>query len=174
MRFKYLFLCAIFIVLASSIAVVSAEDAEIGDYTFTIPEDFNITNQSDEGIFLEDDLGFYTITLSMADVKMSQGQAIENLKLQGWDLEKDENTKEIGIFNVTQYVYNYKNAYCWFFFFCENDDDMLMITHGTSGQDDLFLESARDSDVEDLIESFKEKWGYRLQNFNAHYWGNQK
>ena len=93
----------------------------------------------------------------MADVKMSQDQAIENLKLQGWDLEKDQNTKEIGIFNVTQYVYNYKNAYCGFFFFCENDDDMLMITHGTSGQDDLFLESARDSDVEDLIESFKEK-----------------
>ena len=168
MRFKYLFLFAIFIVLASSIAIVSAEDAEIGDYTFTIPEDFNITNQSDQGIFLEDDVGFYTITLSLAEVKMSEDQALKNLEAQGWDLEKEENTKEIGIFNVTQYVYNYKNAYCGFFFLCENDDDILMITHGTSGQDDLLLDSARDSDVEDLIESFKEKWGYRLQNFNAH------
>ena len=55
MRFKYLFLSIMLLIMVGSIAAISAEEATIGDYNFTMPDGFEIENQSDDSVILKSD-----------------------------------------------------------------------------------------------------------------------
>ena len=48
MKFKYLFLCSILLILAGSMtAIAAADDYEsIGDYTFDIPDGYDVTDKT--------------------------------------------------------------------------------------------------------------------------------
>ena len=81
---------------------------------------------------------------------------------QGYELEREGNSTK-GIFNVTEYTYNFKDAYYGFLYICENGDDKFVVTHGTAGEDDYFMD-APDSDVNDLLYKFKLNIGMKFIN----------
>ena len=153
MKFKFLFLGLMVFIMLSGISSVSAENATVGDYSFTIPDEFSIVNQTEDMVYLEDSLSFYSISLTIADESLDDKEIMKRLLSQGYELEKEGNYTK-GIFNVTEYTYNFKDAYYGFLYLCENGDDRIVITHGTSGEDEYFM-SAPDSDVKDIIESLE-------------------
>ena len=153
MRFKYLFLSMLLLILAFNMGAIAAEDATIGDYSFTIPEDYNITNQTDDVILLEDSVQYYSLSITDVKENLDNEEILKRLMSQGYELEKEGNSTK-GIFNVTEYTYNFKDAYYGFLYICENGDDKLVITHGTSGEDEYFL-SAPDFDVNDILDSME-------------------
>lgn len=143
------------LILACSISAISAEDATIGDYSFTIPEDYNITNQSDDVILLEDSVQYYSLSITDVKEKMDNEEILKRLTSQGYELEKEGNSTK-GIFNVTEYTYNFKDAYYGFLYICEDGDDKLVVTHGTAGEDEYFMD-APDFDVNDILDSMEKK-----------------
>ena len=153
MKFKFLFLGLMVFIMLAGISTVSAENATVGDYTFTVPDEFSIVNQTEDMVYLEDSLSFYSISLTVADESLDDKEIMKRLLSQGYELEKEGNYTR-GIFNVTEYTYNFKDAYYGFLYLCENGDDRIVITHGTSGEDEYFM-SAPDLDVKDIIESLE-------------------
>ena len=153
MKFKFLLLGLMVFIMLSGISSVSAENATVGDYSFTIPDEFSIVNQTEDMVYLEDSLSFYSISLTLADESLDNEDIMKRLLSQGYELEKEGNYTK-GIFNVTEYTYNFKDAYYGFLYLCENGDDRIVITHGTSGEDEYFM-SGSDLDVKDILESME-------------------
>ena len=57
MRFKYLFLGFLFFLLAGSITAIAADDnyASLGDYTFDIPDGYQIIDENDNSVTMQQD-----------------------------------------------------------------------------------------------------------------------
>ena len=73
MRFKYLFLGFMLLILAGSMtAIAAADDYEsLGDYTFDIPDGYQVTDKTDEMVTMQVDEDTATLTWKIKDFSTS-------------------------------------------------------------------------------------------------------
>ncbi|AMK16159.1 hypothetical protein [Methanobrevibacter olleyae] len=155
MKFKYLFLSLILLVLACSIATIAAEEAIIDDYSFTIPDGYSIVNQSEQMVSMQID-NDHAIVMSAPDDVQSPKQFKTGLEKQGYKFGDEENYTK-GNFDIEQYNYDY-DKYQGFLYICDDntdkDDDVILITLVIPKTDDVPSED--ENPVTGILDSLKE------------------
>ena len=125
MRFKYLFLGFMLLILAGSMtAIAAADDYEsLGDYTFDIPDGYQVTDKTDEMVTMQVDEDHPIIVYkldSVADV---------------------DSAFQAGSFDVTPYSYTYLENQ-GFFYICNDGKGtpILVASSGPSTEDPLTVD----------------------------------
>ena len=141
MKFKYLFLGVMLLILAGSMtAIAAADDYEsLGDYTFDIPDGYQVTDKTDEMVTMQVDEDHPIIVYkldSVADVD----SFISLLETTGCKLVS-EDAFQAGSFNVTPYSFTYMDAQ-GFFYICDdgNDSPVLVASSSPSTEDPLTVD----------------------------------
>ena len=95
------------LILAGSIAAAAAADdyASLGDYTFDIPDGFNVTDEADDVVDMELDEN-HTIVVYLFDKTDDFGRFTSLLELQGCNFT-DEDPFQAGNFHVNAKTYEY-------------------------------------------------------------------
>ena len=109
MRFKYLFVGLMLLILATSItAIAAADDYEsLGDYTFDIPDGYKLVDKTNEMITFQADENH-----SMIVYKLDNANDFDSLKSLAEELGAkfgDNQTFQSGNFNVTQSNFTFKD-----------------------------------------------------------------
>ena len=133
MKYKYLFLSFMLLILVGSITAIAANEASIGDYTFTLPDGYTIANQTEDLISMTQD-DDHAIVISDPEVVKSS----EEFKA---DLE-------------AQYNYN-QDSYKGFLYICHDntdDDEVFLITLVMPEDEDTPSED--DNPVSTILSSF--------------------
>ena len=148
MKFKYLFLSLMILILASSIALVAAEEASLGDYSFNVPDGYEIVNQTDNLVSMQSDPD-HAIVMSLPDEVKSAADFKKSLEAEGYKFG-DEDTYKAGDFDVSQYNYEYQD-YQGFLYICEGEDNPILITLVMPADEDA--PSPDDNPVTEIINS---------------------
>ena len=129
MRFKYLFLGFMLLILAGSMtAIAAADDYEsLGDYTFDIPDGYQVTDKTDEMVTMQVDEDHPIIVYSL-------------LETTGCKLVS-EDAFQAGSFDVTPYSYTYLENQ-GFFYICNDGKGtpILVASSGPSTEDPLTVD----------------------------------
>jgi hypothetical protein len=109
MRFKYLFVGLMLLILATSItAIAAADDYEsLGDYTFDIPDGYKLVDKNNEMITFQADENHSVIVY-----KLDNANDFDSLKSLAEELGAkfgDNQTFQSGNFNVTQSNFTFKD-----------------------------------------------------------------
>ena len=139
MKFKYLIISLIVLALATG-AVIAAEQATVGDYTFTVPDGFTVTNQTEDTTFLQID-DDHAIVISAPEAEGSPEQFKAELEKDGYEFGSEGNYTTS---NYTINQYNYvKDDYQGYFYVCHTDldpndadEDLVMITYVIPADED--------------------------------------
>ena len=142
MKFKYLFLSLMILVLACSVAAIAADEALLDDYKFTIPENFTIVNSTEHVISLEQDEN-QAIVLACLDEAKSPEQFKADLEAKGFEISDEENNFTAGIFEVRQSDIS-QNDIKGFIYICDDSTD-------DDGDDELFITFTFKSDKDDIV-----------------------
>ena len=141
MRFKNIFLSVMILILVGSMtAIAAADDYEsLGDYTFDIPDGYQVTDKTDEMVTMQVDEDHPIIVYkldSVADVD----SFISLLETTGCKLVS-EDAFQAGSFNVTPYSFTYMDAQ-GFFYICDdgNDSPVLVASSSPSTEDPLTVD----------------------------------
>ena len=152
MRFKNIFLSVMILILAGSMtAIAAADDYEsLGDYTFDIPDGYQVTDKTDEMVTMQVDEDHPIIVYkldSVADVD-SFMSLLENT---GCKLVSEDAFH--GSFNVTPYGYTYLDAQ-GFFYICDDGKGtpILVASSGPSTEDPLTVDDNPARIVVDSLE----------------------
>lgn len=152
MKYKYLFLSFMLLILVGSITAIAADEASIGGYTFTLPDGYTITNQTEDLISLSQD-DDHAIIISDPDVVKSSEEFKADLEAQGYEFG-DEANYTSGNFDIEQY--NYKSdPYKGFLYICHDntdDNEVFLITLVIPGDEDAPSED--DNPVSTILSSF--------------------
>ena len=145
MKFKVLIIGLIFILL-SGVLVVSADNTDIDDYNFNIPEGYHIKNCSDEYILLENN-DHYTISISVLNSSIDRDVLKYMLERSMYDFTYSDNYTK-GDFDIEESHYNqeYQRG---ILYFCDNGDDLLVIDYKVS-----LLADIDESPLELILDSF--------------------
>ena len=96
MKFNVLII-GLILILFSGILVVSADNADINDYNFTMPDGYHIKNCSDGFVLLESDK-YHTISICLMDNNTNRDVLKYMLERSMYDFTYEDNyTKGIGI-----------------------------------------------------------------------------
>lgn len=114
MKFKYLLLSFMLLILVGSIAAIAADEdyGSLGDYTFDIPDGYEIVNKTDNLLSMQEDTD-HAIVMSLPDEVKSSDEFKADLEKQGYEFG-DEDTYTSGNFEISQYNYN-KDTYQGFY-----------------------------------------------------------
>ena len=109
MKFKYLFLCSILLILAGSMTAIAAVDdyESLGDYTFDIPDGYNVTDKTDATVAMEAD-GNRTIMVYKLEAKKDFNLFKASLEQMRCNFS-EEIEFQSGSFNVSEYNYTSKD-----------------------------------------------------------------
>ncbi|WP_325192824.1 hypothetical protein [Methanobrevibacter ruminantium] len=153
MRFKYLFLGLMLLILAGSMtAIAAADDYEpLGDYTFDIPDGYQVTDKTDEMVIMQVDEDHPIIVYkldSVADVD----SFISLLETTGCKFSS-EDAFQAGSFDVTSYGYTYLDAQ-GFFYICDDGKGtpILVASSGPSTEGPLTVDDNPARIVVDSLE----------------------
>ena len=152
MKFKYLFLSFLVLILAGSIAAIAANEASIGDYTFTLPDGYTIANQTEDLISMTQD-DDHSIVISDPEVVKSSEEFKADLEADGYEFG-DEANYTSGNFDIEQYNYN-QDSYKGFLYICHDntdDDEVFLITLVMPEDEDTPSED--DNPVSTILSSF--------------------
>ena len=152
MKYKYLFLSFMLLILVGSITAIAANEASIGDYTFTLPDGYTIANQTEDLISMTQD-DDHAIVISDPEVVKSSEQFKADLEAEGYEFG-DEANYTSGNFDIEQYNYDY-DAYKGFLYICHDntdDNEVFLITLVMPGDEDTPSED--DNPVSTIISSF--------------------
>ena len=134
MRFKYLFLGLMLLIVAGSMtAIAAADDYEsLGDYTFDIPDGYQVTDKTDEMVTMQVDEDHPIIVYVDSFISL--------LETTGCKLVS-EDAFQAGSFNVTPYGYTYLDAQ-GFFYICDDGKGtpILVASSGPSTEDPLTVD----------------------------------
>ena len=157
MKFKYLFLSLMLLIIVGSIAAISAEEATIGNYNFTMPDGFEIENQSDDSVILKSSDN-HTISLTIPKQYTDSNEEIETIMDSQNYVLREENSFPCGDFDLFQYTVYY-SYYSGFFYICRSGDDMILLTHvcedGSKDIKVVGINDKADYDSMDIIYSLK-------------------
>ena len=151
MKFKYLFLSLMLLIIVGSIAAISAEEATIGNYNFTMPDGFEIENQSDDSVILKSSDN-HTISLTIPKQYTDSNEEIETIMDSQNYVLREENSFPCGDFDLFQYTVYY-SYYSGFFYICRSGDDMILLTHVC--EDGSLQDPYEDYDSMDIVYSLK-------------------
>lgn len=153
MKFKYLFLGFMLLILAGSMtAIAAADDYEsLGDYTFDIPDGYQVIDKTDEMVTMQVDEDHPIIVYkldSVADIDTFMSL----LESTGCELVS-EDAFQAGSFNVTPYGYTYLDAQ-GFFYICDDGKGtpILVASSGPSTEDPLTVDDNPARIVVDSLE----------------------
>ena len=153
MKFKYLFLGFMLLILAGSMtAIAAADDYEsLGDYTFDIPDGYQVTDKDNEMVIMQvdDDHPIIVYKLdSVADVD----SFMSLLETTGCEFTS-EDAFQAGSFDVSPYGYTYLDAQ-GFFYICDDGKDtpILVASSSPSTEDPLTVDDNPARIVVDSLE----------------------
>lgn len=152
MKYKYLFLSFMLLILVGSITAIAANEASIGDYTFTLPDGYTIANQTEDSISMTQD-DDHAIVISDPEVVKSSEEFKADLEADGYEFG-DEANYTSGNFDIEQYNYN-QDSYKGFLYICHDntdDDEVFLITLVMPEDEDTPSED--DNPVSTILSSF--------------------
>ena len=127
MRIKSIFVILVMLILACSITAIAAEDANVGDYTFEIPDGYSI-NETDgnQCVLTKDDQ--HAIVVMIADSVSNSDDVIKNLESKGYELLSEDNYNADG-YDVHQQNYEMDDLTVYSYDFKMNDGKYCIITY---------------------------------------------
>ena len=141
MRFKYLFLSVMLLIMVGSIAAVAAADdyESLGDYTFDIPDGYQVTDKDNEMVIMETDED-HPIVVYKLDSVADIDTFMSLLESTGCKFGNEE-AFQAGSFDVTPYSYTYMDAQ-GFFYICNDGKGtpILVASSGPSTEDPLTVD----------------------------------
>ena len=107
MRFKYLFLGFLLLIVAGSITAIAADDnyASLGDYTFDIPDGYQIIDENDNSVTMQQDDNHSVIVYYFNNA--SELDELNSLVEKTGCKFGEEQTFQSGNFNVTEKTYSF-------------------------------------------------------------------
>ena len=136
MKFKYLLLIFMLLILVGSIAAIAADEdyGSLGDYTFDIPDGYQIINKTDKLLSMQEDPD-HAIIIALPDEVKSSDEFKADLEKQGYEFG-DEDNYTSGNFEINQYNYN-KDTYQGFLYICDDGNDSpILITYVMPADED--------------------------------------
>ena len=136
MKFKYLLLSFMLLILVGSIAAIAADEdyGSLGDYTFDIPDGYQIINKTDKLLSMQEDPD-HAIIIALPDEVKSSDEFKADLEKQGYEFG-DEDNYTSGNFEINQYNYN-KDTYQGFLYICDDGNDSpILITYVMPADED--------------------------------------
>ena len=141
------------LILACSVVAISADEdyGSIGDYTFDIPDGYQIVNKTDNMLSMQEDVN-HAIVMSLPDTVKSSDEFKASLEKQGYEFG-DEDSYTVGNFDINQYNYNYEK-YQGFLYICDDGNDSpILITLVMPADEDA--PSSDDNPVTQIIKSLE-------------------
>ena len=128
MKFKYLLLIFMLLILVGSIAAIAADDdyGSLGDYTFDIPDGYQIKNCSDDYVLLESDQ-YHTISISALDVNTDRNVLRYMLERAMYDFTYSTNYTK-GSYDVEENHYN-QEYQSGILYLCDNGEELVVIDY---------------------------------------------
>ena len=136
MRFKYLFVGLMLLILATSItAIAAADDYEsLGDYTFDIPDGYKLVDKTNEMITFQADENHSVIVY-----KLDNANDFDSLKSLAEELGAkfgDNQTFQSGNFNVTQSNFTFKDIKGLAYVCDDGSGGNIFVAYGLPTSDD--------------------------------------
>ena len=152
MRFKYLFLSLMLLILACSItAIAAADDYEsLGDYTFDIPDGYSVVNKTDEMVMMQSDEDHAVVVYKLDAV--SDFDLVKSLLEDAGCEFSDEETFQAGSFDVSQYSYNYTEIQGTLYVCNDGGNPILVAEVLPVGEDSAAIEGSPAKQVVDSLE----------------------
>ena len=136
MRFKYVLLSFMLLILIGSVAAVAAADdyESLGDYTFDIPDGYQVEDKDDGSLAMQADEDHSVIVClldSASDVELFKG-ALEKVGCEF----ADEESFESGSFNVDQCTYKFEDTQ-GYLYVCSDGGKPIIVANGIPATEDL-------------------------------------
>ena len=136
MRFKYLFVGLMLLILATSItAIAAADDYEsLGDYTFDVPDGYKLVDKTNEMITFQADENHSVIVY-----KLDNANDFDSLKSLAEELGAkfgDNQTFQSGNFNVTQSNFTFKDIKGLAYVCDDGSGGNIFVAYGLPTSDD--------------------------------------
>ena len=133
MKFNVLII-GLILILFSGILVVSADNADINDYNFTMPDGYHIKNCSDDYVLLESDK-YHTISICLMDNNTNRDVLKYMLERSMYDFTYQDNYTK-GSYDVEENYYN-QEYQSGILYFCDNGEELIVIDYKVPLGDDL-------------------------------------
>ena len=153
MKYKYLFLSFLLLIMIGSITAIAADDdyGSLGDYTFDLPDGYEIVNKTDNMLSMQQDTD-HAIVMSLPDEVKQADEFKANLEKQGYEFG-DEDKYTVDNFEISQYNYNYEQ-YQGFLYICDDGNDSpILITLVIPADEDA--PDSQDNPVTTIINSLE-------------------
>lgn len=136
MKFKYLLLSFMLLLLIGSAAAVAAADdyESLGDYTFDIPDGYQVADKDDSTLAMEADDDHSVIVClldSASDADIFKG-ALEKVGCEFGDVE----SSEVGNFNVDQCTYKFEDTQ-GYLYVCNDGGKPIIVASGIPNTEEL-------------------------------------
>ena len=140
MKFKYLFLGVMLLILAGSMTAIAAADTDdfgiVGDKAFTVPEDFEIINETDSNVYMENTDGNQSFVITVLDEDTDPEVLLQVYEDSGYTFNKTYSVYQRGIYRITELEFTYKD-YIGLLFICQNGNECIFISHGFLDENDF-------------------------------------
>ena len=153
MKFKYLFLSFMLLIMIGSITAIAADDdyGSLGDYTFDLPDGYEIVNKTDNMLSMQEDVN-HAIVMSLPDDVKDPEDFKADLEAKGYEFG-DEDSYKVGNFDINQYNYNY-GQYQGFLYICDDGNNSpILITLVIPADEDA--PDSQDNPVTTIINSLE-------------------
>ena len=153
MKYKYLFLSFLLLIMIGSITAIAADDdyGSLGDSTFDLPDGYEIVNKTDNMLSMQQDTD-HAIVMSIPDEVKQADEFKADLEKQGYEFG-DEDKYTVDNFEISQYNYNYEQ-YQGFLYICDDGNDSpILITLVIPADEDA--PDSQDNPVTTIINSLE-------------------
>ena len=153
MKYKYLFLSFLLLIMIGSITAIAADDdyGSLGDYTFDLPDGYEIVNKTDNMLSMQQDTD-HAIVMSLPDEVKQADEFKADLEKQGYEFG-DEDKYTVDNFEISQYNYNYEQ-YQGFLYICDDGNNSpILITLVIPADEDA--PDSQDNPVTTIINSLE-------------------
>lgn len=127
-------------ILAGSMAAIAAADTEdfgiAGDKAFIVPEDFEIKDQSDSNVYMENSDGNQSFVVTVLDEDTDPNVLLQVYEDSGYEFNDTYSVYQRGIYRITEIGFTYKD-YIGLLFICENGNDRVFVSHGFLDEKDF-------------------------------------
>ena len=91
MKFKYLFLSFMLLIMIGSITAIAADDdyGSLGDYTFDLPDGYEIVNKTDNMLSMQQDTD-HAVVMSIPDEVKQADEFKADLEAQGYEFGDED------------------------------------------------------------------------------------
>ena len=152
MRFKYMFLGLLILIMVTSVgAIAAADDYEsVGDYTFDIPDGYQVGDKDDVSVGMELDEN-HTVLVYQLDSDSDISLFKTMLEAAGCEFTDGEDLK-VGNFDVSQSTYKFEDTQ-GNFFICSDGGKPILVADGMPASEEL--PAAEDSPAYQVVSSLE-------------------